>query len=117
MSNPRKIRCRILMESIDESLLYPGQKGRYLNLTLMATPNSPFGHDYMATQDVTRKQREADPKARGPILGNGIVPPDLPIPDGAQRTYDPEDVQPSRPAHDQVADTTDYGGDDSDLPF
>jgi len=48
MSN---ISASINVSNIDKSKLYPGQKGLYLNATLIATPTSEYG-DYMVVQDV-----------------------------------------------------------------
>jgi len=65
MSN---ISASINVSNIDKSKLYPGQKGLYLNATLIATPTSEYG-DYMVVQDVSKEEREAGIK--GAILGNG----------------------------------------------
>ena len=67
MSN---ISVSINVSNIDKEKLYQGQKGLYLNATLIATPNGDYG-DYMVVQDTTKEEREAGIK--GNRLGNGKV--------------------------------------------
>ena len=57
---------------IDKSKLKPftrkdGTEALFLSLTLVETPNSPYG-EWMVKQDATKEEREA--KVKSPILGN-----------------------------------------------
>jgi len=53
---------------IDKTALYEGRKGKYLNITLIETPDSKYGSSHMIVQDIGKERREAGEK--GPILGN-----------------------------------------------
>ena len=57
---------------IDKAKLKPytrkdGTDALFLSLTLVETPNSPYG-EWMVKQDATKEEREA--KVKSPILGN-----------------------------------------------
>ena len=56
---------------IDKSRIHVGEKGKYLDITLIETPNSQYGDDYMVVQSVTKEEREQGVK--GNILGNGKI--------------------------------------------
>lgn len=66
MSGP--IVGKIDVLKIDESKLFQGQKGKYLDIVLIPTPNGQYG-DYMICQSVSKEERLAGKK--GAILGNG----------------------------------------------
>ena len=68
MAIPKIVRVSINLDKIDEKFVVKGKKGRYLNVALINTPDSPYGNDYMASQDLTKEAREAG--ERGAILGN-----------------------------------------------
>lgn len=67
MSN-QPIRVKIDVTKIDKSALFKGAKGTYLDVTLWPTPDSQYGDDYRATQDIGKERREKGEK--GPIIGN-----------------------------------------------
>jgi len=79
------ILAKINYDLIDQSRLFSGKKGRYLDIALIDTPNDKYGNDFMVVQSVSKEDREAGKK--GPILGNGKYPAKR---DGA--------VQPAAPA-------------------
>lgn len=60
--------AKIDVSKIDKEKLYKGEKGTYLDIILMETPDSKYGDDYMVTQGVSKEDREAGIK--GAILGN-----------------------------------------------
>lgn len=62
------IRCKIDVTKIDKARLFKGQKGTYLDLTLIETPNDQYGNSHMIVQDVGKEDREKGIK--GAILGN-----------------------------------------------
>jgi hypothetical protein len=64
------ITLKIDVTKIDKSRLYKGQKGTYLNCTMIDTPTSEYG-DYMIVEETTKEEREAGKK--GTILGNGKI--------------------------------------------
>ena len=61
------ITANINFDLIDTKRLFKGQKGRYLDLVLIETPDGKYG-DYMVKQGLTKEEREAGVKM--PILGN-----------------------------------------------
>lgn len=67
------IAVKIDFDKIDESKLFQGKKGRYLDLVLIPTPNGKYG-DYLVKQSQTKEERERGEEV--PILGNGkhVVP-------------------------------------------
>lgn len=75
-SLPKTISVSINLSKIDPQYIVEGKEGaKYINLRLVNTPNSEYGHDFMVTQDLDKTSREAA-KASGnwpktPILGNG----------------------------------------------
>lgn len=62
------ISIKIDVTKINKSKLYKGEKGTYLNCTLIDTPSSQYG-DYMIVEETTKEEREQGIK--GAILGNG----------------------------------------------
>lgn len=63
------IKLSINVEQIVKEWLFSGSKGKMLDLTLI--PRQSQYSDYMVVQDPPKSVRAKDPKARGPILGNG----------------------------------------------
>lgn len=63
-------RLKINVSKINKALLFTGQKGVYMDLTLMDNRDGPdeFGYDGFIVQDVGKARREAGEK--GPIIGN-----------------------------------------------
>lgn len=61
------IKAKIDVTKIDKTRLFQGQKGKYLDVVLIETPNSEYG-DFMIVQEVTKEERQAGVK--GAILGN-----------------------------------------------
>jgi hypothetical protein len=67
------IRVKIDVTKIDKSAIFHGDKGKYLDITLLGNRDGVdrFGKHYMVVQDIGRERREAGEK--GPILGNGEI--------------------------------------------
>lgn len=61
------ITVKVNVSQIDKARLFKGEKGTYLDLILIETPNGQYG-DFMVKQQVTKEEREA--KLQMPILGN-----------------------------------------------
>lgn len=96
------IRAKINVVAIDKSLIFVGEKGKYIDITLIETPNDKFGNDYMVVQDVGKDARLAGTK--GAILGNAKIVGQRP----AQASQNPP------PARTPPADNLDL---DSSVPF
>jgi hypothetical protein len=64
------ITLKIDVMKITKERLYKGEKGTYLNCTLIETPNSEYG-DYMIVEETTKEERERGVK--GNILGNAKI--------------------------------------------
>ena len=62
------ITVKLDVTKIDKALLFKGEKGIYLDLVLVETPNSQYGNDYMVVQDMPKERREKGEKSN--ILGN-----------------------------------------------
>lgn len=62
------INVKIDVTKISKTKLFKGEKGTYLNCTLVPTPDSQYG-DFMVVEDTTKEERETGTK--GVILGNG----------------------------------------------
>ena len=65
------ITARINVKMIDKARLFTGEKGTYLDIVLIETPNGKYGNDYMVKQSISKEDREAG--AEAPILGNGKI--------------------------------------------
>lgn len=61
------IAIQIDVNKINKEKLYKGEKGTYLNLVLIPTPNSQYS-DYMVVESTTKEEREQGVK--GEMLGN-----------------------------------------------
>jgi hypothetical protein len=64
MAHDKKMSLKIKVDKIDKSQLYQGEKGLYLTLTVVPTPNNQYGDDYMITQYMGKGVEDI-------ILGNG----------------------------------------------
>lgn len=63
------IAVKLDVTKVDKSKLFEGKNGaKYLDVVLIPTPDSRYGHDYMAVQGVSKEDREKGIK--GAILGN-----------------------------------------------
>jgi hypothetical protein len=64
------IRVKIDVTKIKKEHLFKGEKGIYLDITLMENKDGPsqYGDDGFAVQDIGKDARESGEK--GPILGN-----------------------------------------------
>lgn len=64
------INVKINCNKIDKAKLYKGEKGTYLNVTLLPNKEGTdqYGNDYMVVQDIGKEARDAGEK--GAILGN-----------------------------------------------
>jgi len=98
------ISINIDVKKIDKAALYIGQKGTYLNLTLMDNRDGTdqYGNDGFVVQDIGKERRMAGEK--GPILGNWKQL-------GQQA---PQQRQPSQPAPNQTGNEIQ---EDDDIPF
>lgn len=65
------ITAKIDVTKIEKARLYKGEKGTYLDIVLIPTPDNSYGNDYMIVQSVTKDEKEAGVK--GAILGNAKV--------------------------------------------
>lgn len=67
---PCMIKLRINISKIDETMLFPGKNGKYLNLLLFENKDGrdSYGSDGFSVQELSKEQREAGTK--GPIVGN-----------------------------------------------
>ena len=67
------IKVKIDVKKIDNSKLFIGEKGTYLDITLIENRDGidQYGNSFMVVQDVSKADREAGIK--GAILGNGKV--------------------------------------------
>jgi len=63
------IKLNLNLSKIDKTRLVKGEKGIYIDLVLIETPDSKYGQDFMVVQDLGREASEAGEK--GPILNNG----------------------------------------------
>lgn len=66
MSNT--ITARIDVTKIDKARLYKGQKGTYLDIVLIPTPNAKYDQTHMIVESVSKEEREQGIK--GAIIGN-----------------------------------------------
>lgn len=84
------INGKINVKLITKARLFEGEKGTYLNFSLIPTPTSQYG-DYMIVEDITKEER-IDGK-KGVILGSCKVfkKVEKPTPEASQpATTEPE---------------------------
>lgn len=65
------INLKIDVNKIDKAKLFKGEKGTYLDVVLIETPDNQYGSDYMVVQSVSKEERAQGVK--GNILGNGKI--------------------------------------------
>ena len=66
------IRVTVNIDLIEESRLYQGKKGRYLDLTLFLKDEvDQYGNHGFVTQNISKEEREGG--VRAPIIGNAKV--------------------------------------------
>ncbi len=95
---------KIDVTKIEKARLFKGEKGTYLDIVLIETPQSQYG-DYMIVQSVTKEEREAG--KRGAILGNAKVLGQRNAPPAQQPRQTP--LPAAKPAG--------QGSDDESVPF
>lgn len=89
------INGKLNVKLITKSRLFEGEKGTYLNFSLIPTPTSQYG-DYMIVEDITKEERAEGKK--GVILGNCKIfkKADKPIPESTpkpkQQDKEPDDL-------------------------
>jgi len=91
------IKVKIDCKKIDKTKLFHGEKGVYLDITLLENKDGKdqYGNNFMVVQDVPKADREAGIK--GAILGNG-------------KTLEAKSAQPAQIKH-SAPETSD------DVPF
>lgn len=65
----QRILASIDVTKIDKSKLYIGEKGTYLDIVLIPTPNNKYGDDFLIKQDIRLPEGE-----RGVVIGNAKYP-------------------------------------------
>jgi hypothetical protein len=65
------ISVKINVDKVDKSRFFKGEKGRWLDLILLETPNSKYG-DYLVKHAQTKEERQGG-KNNLPILGNAKI--------------------------------------------
>lgn len=107
-------RCVVI--PLEDNQIFEGEKGTYLDLVCIATPNSDYG-SHMVTLSSTKEERESG--VRKPIVGNLK-------PFGGQDAQEEEEYSmPQAQAAPQQAKTKgkaqptneNFNNDESDLPF
>jgi len=85
------IRAKIDVTKISKNHIYVGEKGKYIDITLLENRDGPdqFDNDFMVVQDLGKEARERGEK--GPILGNGKFV-------GQRPQAHTDGAQPTRPA-------------------
>lgn len=64
------MRLKIDVTKIDKTAIFQGQKGKYIDLTIMLNDEPDrFGNAAFVTQDIGSERRSKG--ERGPIVGNG----------------------------------------------
>ena len=86
------INLKIDVTKITKSRLFKGEKGTYLNCSVIPSPSSKY-NDYVVIEDTTKEERAQNVK--GVILGNGKVfkrPEQTAAPEPVKS--EPEDLNP-----------------------
>lgn len=67
------ISAKLNVSKILKDRLYKGEKGTYLDITLLENRDGPdeYGNDFLVVQDLGKEAREKGEK--GPILGNARI--------------------------------------------
>ena len=61
---------KVNLDKLDDAHIVKGARGRWLDLILVPTPKSPYGHTHMVVQGVPKEARAQG--RRGPIVGNTV---------------------------------------------
>lgn len=62
---------KIDVTKVNKEWLFQSRSGaKYLDFKLIEVKNSKYGETHMVVQNPPKSVRDADPNARGPILGN-----------------------------------------------
>jgi hypothetical protein len=93
------ISAKIDVSKIDKTKLFKGEKGTYLDITLLENRGGPdqYGNDFMVVQDLGKAARDKGEK--GAILGNAKIrgsKPAAPAPQHAKQAPaqdNPHDIQ------------------------
>lgn len=90
----KMITDKINVLAIEKARLFKGEKGTYLDILLIETPNNQHGNSHMIVQAVSKEERLAGIK--GPILGNAktVGAPQQPKPAVQTTTIMKPGVQP-----------------------
>lgn len=71
MSNYTIINVKIDVTKIDKDRLFRGERGTYLDATILVAPDADqYGNFGFIVQDPSKEEREADAKAKGTPIGN-----------------------------------------------
>lgn len=65
------ITAKLNVSLVDKTKLFKGEKGTYLDITLIESKNDKYGNDFMVVQNVSKEDRLAGKK--GAILGNAKI--------------------------------------------
>lgn len=68
---PEPITGKINITKLDQTALFKGQAGEYLDFALWPSKNSQYGDDYYITQSISKERRAKG--ERGPIIGNAKI--------------------------------------------
>jgi len=101
-------RCVVI--PITDNNVFEGEKGTYLDLVCIATPNSEYG-SHMVTLSSTKEEREAG--VRKPIVGN-LKEFGAQAQETEEYTYQPQGATQQPTSKPSVAPAQE---EDSDLPF
>lgn len=96
------IRCKINVNLVDKNKLFTGEKGRYMDITLLENKNGTdqYGNDFMVVQDIGKEAREKGEK--GPILGNGKYVGAKPDTAKSPASDQPKFADDNKPAEDDL---------------
>lgn len=109
------IRAKINVSKIEKNLLFKGEKGTYLDVSLLEDRDGEdqWGNSGMIIQDVSREAREAGEK--GPIIGNFKIVGNKPSAPARTQSQGrrPSSPLPQRP----LPKDPDLDAPDQDIPF
>jgi hypothetical protein len=89
------ISVKINTAKIDKTKMFKGEKGTYLDITLLENKGGPdqYGNDFMVVQDIGKEARDKGEK--GAILGNAKIrggkPAAAPAPKAAPKAKPADD--------------------------
>ena len=101
------IRCKIDVSKVDKARLFKGEKGTYLDITLLENKAGAdqYGNHFMCVQGVSKEEREQG--IQGAILGNGKIV----VANNAPTRQTPSSARQSASQQEPTS------GDNSDIPF